>query len=389
MQSRLFASGFRATFLIAGVAAAVLVPLWVLIWGFGWSLSSTWPPTMWHAHEMVFGFIAASIAGFLLTAVPSWTGGRGFAGPPLIFLVSLWLAARVLIATSAQWPAIAIALVDVAFLVTLAVLVTPPLLRSQNRNTPLLLVLTLLAACNATSHWALAHRDADMAYHAILIAIDITLLLVTVIGGRIVPAFTANALKASGAAVALRSWPWVTPAAVVAMLVVGLADLFWLNSPISGVAAGVAAVIQAVRLLQWRSVATLRQPIVWALHLGYAWLPIGLALKSLALLSGLAIAAFWLHALTIGVLATMIVAVMTRASLGHTGRALVVDPTICVAYLLLPAAALVRVFGLSVFGLPYPFVIVISACCWTAAFGIFLVVYAPILWSARADGKPG
>ncbi len=389
MRSRLFASGFRPTFLAAGVAAAVLVPLWVLIWGFGWSLSSSWPPTMWHAHEMVFGFIAAAIGGFLLTAVPSWTGQRGFGGPPLVLVVALWLAARILIATSSHWPATLVAAVDVAFLVSLAVMVAPPLLRSQNRNTPLLLVLLLLAACNAMSHWALAHGDAGRAYHAILIGIDITLLLVTVIGGRIVPAFTANALRSSGSTVALRTWSWTTPAVVIAMLAVGMCDLFWLDSPLSGVVAGIAAILQAVRMLQWRSLATLRQPIVWVLHLGYVWLPVGLVLKSLALLSGLAISAFWLHALTIGAQAMMIMAVMSRASLGHTGRALVVDPTMSLAYLLLLGAGLMRVFGLSVLGLPYPFVIVISACCWTAAFGLFLAIYAPILWLPRADGNPG
>jgi hypothetical protein len=112
MRSRLFASGFRPTFLAAAVAAAVLIPLWVLIWGFGWSLSSSWPPTLWHAHEMVFGFIAAAIGGFLLTAVPSWTGQRGFGGPPLVLVVALWLAARILIATSSHWPGPLVAAVD-------------------------------------------------------------------------------------------------------------------------------------------------------------------------------------------------------------------------------------------------------------------------------------
>lgn len=389
MQSRLFASGFRPTFLAAGVTAVVLVPTWVLIWGFGWSVPSAWPPTLWHAHEMVFGFIAAAVAGFLLTAVPSWTGQRGFAGWPLVLLVSLWLAARILIATSAAWPAALVGTVDVAFLIALAALVAPPLLRSQNRNTPLLLVLIALALCNAASHWALARRDAGAAHHAILMGIDITLLLVTVIGGRILPAFTANAFRSTGVNAQIRAWPWITPAAIASMVAVGIVDLFWLDSAFAGVVAGVAAMTQAVRMLQWRSLATLRQPIVWILHLGYAWLPAGLALKCLALLTGLAISAFWLHALTIGVLATMIMAVMTRASLGHTGRALVADPAMVLGYLLLLAAGLVRVFGLGVLGLPYPFVIVISACCWTAAFGIFLAVYAPILWSARADGKPG
>ena len=389
MQSRLFASGFRPTFLAAGAVATVLMPVWVMIWGFGWSLSSAWPATLWHAHEMLFGFVAAAIAGFLLTAVPSWTGQRGFAGLPLVLLVSLWLAARLLIATSAHWPAVAVASADVSFLLVLAGLIAPRLLRARNRNTPLLLVIAALAACNAASHWALSHRDAGAAYHAILVGIDITLLLVTVIGGRIVPAFTENALRSGGARAGLRAWPWMTPLAVISMVAVVLADLFVPDGLVSGVIASTAAAIQAVRMLQWRSHATLRKPMVWVLHLGYAWLPVGLALKGLALLTGIAISAFWLHALTIGVLATLIMAVMTRASLGHTGRALVADPAIVLSYLLLLAAALVRVFGLSVSKLPYSFVIVISACCWTAAFALFLVVYAPILWSVRADGKPG
>ena len=389
MTSMLFASGFRPTFLAAGVAATILVPLWVLNWAFGWSFPTAWPPTIWHAHEMLFGFIAASIAGFLLTAVPSWTNQRGFAGAPLVFLVCLWLLARVLVTTSTHWSAILVATADVGFLVALGGLVARPLLRSHNRNTPLLLVLALLAACNGVSHWAVVHRNPGMAYHAILVGIDITLLLVTIIGGRIVPAFTANALRSSGMPVTLREWPWLTPAAIMAMIAVGLVDLLWLDSKLSGVIAGIAAIIQALRMLQWRSLATLRQPIVWVLHLSYSWLAVGLALKFLALLSGLAISAFWLHALTIGVLATMIMAVMTRASLGHTGRALVVEPAIALAYLFLLVAGLVRVFGVSVLGIPYPAIIILSACCWTAAFGIFLVIYAPILCSARADGKPG
>lgn len=389
MESRLFASGFRPTFLAAGLAATALIPLWTLIWGFGWSLSSTWPPTMWHAHEMLFGFIAASIAGFLLTAVPNWTGQRGYSGRPLVLLVTAWLGARVLIATSSMWPAILVAAVDVGFLILVAVMVAPALRRSKSPNTPLLAVLLLLAACNATTHWALMLRNSNVAQHAILVGIDITLLLVTLIGGRIVPAFTGNALRYGGAAASLRTWPLMTPAAVLSMIAVVLSDLFWPDSRIAGVVAGIAAAVNAMRMLQWRSLATLRQPIVWVLHLGYVWLPVGLALKSMALLSGAAVSAFWLHALTIGVLATMIMAVMTRASLGHTGRALVVDPAMALGYLLLLAATLVRVFGLTVLGLPYPFVIVISACCWTAAFAIFLAVYAPILCSPRVDGKPG
>jgi len=390
MHSKLLASGFRPTFLAAGVAAVLLVPTWMLIWAFGFALPSRWPPTLWHAHEMVFGFVAAAIGGFLLTTVPSWTGRRGFAGVPLAVLTGLWLLGRVLIATSTVWPPGVVMAIDVGFLVMLGVLVAPPLLRSSNRNTPLLVVLALLAISNSISHWAVMRSDLPLGLHAILIAIDISLILVTIIGGRIVPAFTASALRsASSSPRQLHAWPGVSAAAIAAMVALTLGDLFWPDTRLAGVLAAAAAVIQAIRIVQWRSLATLRNPIVWVLHLGYAWLPVGLALKAAALLWGPATSAFWLHALTVGVLATMVLAVMTRAALGHTGRSLTVEPAIALGYLLLLGAGLLRVFGLTVLGLPYPTIILLSAACWTAAFGIFLYVYAPILWSPRADGKPG
>jgi uncharacterized protein involved in response to NO len=173
------------------------------------------------------------------------------------------------------------------------------------------------------------------------------------------------------------------------MIGVVLSDLFVPDGAIAGAIAALAAVIQAVRLAQWQTLKTLRQPIVWVLHLAYVWLPMGLALKALALLSGAAPAAFWLHALTIGAAATMILAVMSRASLGHTGRPLVLDPVIALAYLLLTAAALVRVFGLAVFRIAYPEIILVAAFLWTAAFVLFAWIYAPMLLAPRADGKPG
>jgi len=387
--SSLLASGFRPTFLAAGIAASLLIPLWALIWTDRVTLPGYWPPTLWHAHEMVFGFVAVAIAGFLLAAVPSWTGDRGFSGAPLAILLTLWLSARVLVATSVAWLATVTLVIDVAFLVLLGILVAPPLLRASNRNKVLLIVLALLAACNATFHWALAHQNPPLAFHAILVAIDIVLLLVTVIGGRIVPAFTGNALRAGGSALHVGTLPGVGPAAIAVMIGIVLVDLFGPDTRAAGVLAAVAAVVHALRMVQWRSMATLRSPIVWILHLAYVWLPIGLVLKALALLSGLALAAFWLHALTIGALATMILGVMSRAALGHTGRPLIVDPAVTLGYLLLFAAALIRVFGLSVLRLPYPEIVVASATCWTLAFGIFLYIYAPVLSSVRVDGKPG
>ncbi len=389
MPCKLFASGFRPTFLAAGLAAALLIPAWVAVAVFGAPLASAWPPTLWHAHEMVFGFVAPAIAGFLLTAVPNWTGGRVFSGAPLAALVTLWLLARLMIASSLHWPPSWVGAADVAFLPLLAVLIAPPLWRASRRNTPLLAVLALLAACNAVFHGSLARHDPVTAQRAVLLAIDVALLLVTVIGGRILPAFTANALRAGGDPPALRTWRGSTPAAIAAMVAVALVDLWRPESGAAAAVAALAAAVQAARLWQWRSERTLGQPILWVLHAAYAWLPIGLALKAAALWWGPAWSAFWLHALTIGVLATMILGVMTRAALGHTGRRLEADARIVAAYGLLLGAAGLRVFGLAVLRLGYPSVIVLSACCWTAAFGLFTVVYAPMLWRSRVDGKAG
>lgn len=367
----------------------LLIPWWAAALAWGVPLATRWPPGLWHAHEMLFGFIAAAVAGFLLTAVPSWTGARGFAGWPLAILAALWALGRVGAATSALWPAWLVAALDLSFLPALAAFVLPPLVRARNRNTPLLVVLTALWLSNVAFYFGLAREDPSLARHALLLGIDIVLLLVTVIGGRIIPAFTAAAFKQRGSANPLHAWRGMTALAVAGMIAVAVVDLWRPEGAAAGSVALVAALIQAVRLAQWRGLRTLQMPLVWVLHLAYLWLPLGLALKALALLTGPAFAAFYLHALTIGAAATMIVGVMTRASLGHTGRPLVVTRPVSCAYGLLSAAALVRVFGPAWLPLPYAVVIVFAAGLWTAAFVLFLWVYGPILLKPRADGKPG
>lgn len=385
----LWGYGFRPFFLGAGVLAALLIPWWAGALAWGLPLGTGWPPALWHGHEMLFGFIVAAVAGFLLTAVPSWTGERGFAGWPLVLLATVWGLARFAVATSALWPLAWVAGIDLLFLPGLAAFVLPPLVRSSNRNTPLLAVLLALWGTDAAFYWYLGHGDAGLARRALFVGIDIVLLLVTVIGGRIIPAFTSAALKQRGVSSQVRAWRGVTPLAIVSMVAVVVLDVWWPESSAAGLVAAVAAIVQLVRLAQWRGTLTLRMPIVWVLHFGYLWLPVGLALKALALLGGVAFASFYLHALTIGAATTMIVAVMTRASLGHTGRPLVVARPTAYAYGLLSAAAFVRVFGPSLLPLSYIWVVVLAAALWTAAFVLFLAVYAPILLSPRADGKPG
>ena len=385
----LFRYGFRPFFLAAGLAALLLVPWWAAALAWGVPLGTSWPAALWHGHEMLFGFIVAAIAGFLLTAVPSWTGARGFAGWPLVLLAGLWLTGRIGVSASAGLPLPVVAALDLSFLPALAGFVLVPLVRARNRNSPLLAVLLTLWLTNVAFYWGLTHGDSIFARHALLVGIDIVLLLVTVIGGRIVPAFTSSALKQQGIGISLRAWRGMTPLAVGVMVVAVICDLFRPESVAAGAVALAAGVIQAVRLAQWRMLRTLRTPIVWVLHVAYLWLPVGLVLKGLALIFALAFAAYYLHALTIGAAALMIMAVMTRASLGHTGRPLVVSRATAYAYGLLAAAAVVRVFGPALLPLAYVKIVVLAAALWAVAFGIYLWGYTPMLIAPRVDGKPG
>jgi uncharacterized protein involved in response to NO len=384
-----FAYGFRPFFLLAIAYALVSIIFWMVMRATGAIPVATLPPQFWHGHEMLFGFIGAAIAGFLLTAVPSWTGARGFAGWPLILLTLLWLAGRLAFCFAEDLPLWAVATAELAFLPALAFMIAVPLLRARNRNTPLLLVLGALWFADASFMWTMARGDVALASSALYAGIDIVLLLITVIGGRIVPAFTANALKKRGVAADVRNRKWVDAVAIAAMVALIALDAFapGQQDAIAAVA-GLAAILHTIRLAGWRGLHTLQEPIVWVLHLAYAWLPAGLALRAIHAAAGADWAALWLHALTIGAASTMIVAVITRASLGHTGRPLVVSKPIAVAYVLIAAAALVRVFGPAIAN-AREWTIGIAAVLWTAAFVIILTIYGPILLRPRVDGRAG
>jgi uncharacterized protein involved in response to NO len=385
-----FAYGFRPFFLAALAYGALAIVVWMVIRARGVMPLPGMPPQLWHAHEMLFGFIGAAIAGFLLTAVPSWTNARGFAGWPLVALFSTWLAGRVAFAFAASLSPHLVAAAELAFLPLLALFLAVPLLRARNRNTPLLLVLAALWLADATFLCATATGDIPLASKSIRIGIDIVLLLITVIGGRIVPAFTANALRRHGVGGAVHDHRVVGGIAIVCMIAVGLADAVGDEYHIAALVAACAAVAHVVRMSGWAGVRLLREPIVWVLHLAYAWLPLGLFLKAVRLGFGADWASGWLHALTIGAAASMVVAVITRASLGHTGRALVVARSIAIAYGALSLAALARTFAVAV---PVPdlseWTIRLAGALWIAAFAIVLFVYSPILLRPRADGRPG
>jgi uncharacterized protein involved in response to NO len=385
----LFSYGFRPFFLLGGTYAFIVIPWWMYRFAHA-SLSFDGMPAMyWHAHEMIYGFVMAAIAGFLLTAVPSWTGERGFAGKPLVAAAVLWLAGRLAMGMAGEIPFWVLAVAELALVPWLITLLAPPILRTRNRNLPLLAVLLVLWIIDAVFLASMVRADVTLAAGSTRLAIDFVLVLITVIAGRIVPAFTANALRRRGGEPNLVTRTPLEFAVIGLMVSIAIADIFVPIGILSGVLAALAALAHIWRLSGWRSFRTGGEPILWIMHVAYAWLPIGLALKAFAILGDASWASKWQHALATGAMATMILAVMTRSALGHTGRPLVVSRAIAVAYLLLTFTALLRTFGVAVFPTHYLVTLTVSALTWMACFGIFIVVYAPILWRPRVDGRPG
>jgi uncharacterized protein involved in response to NO len=381
----IFAYGFRPFFLLAAIHAALVIPFWVALLN-GLDLGQPPLPALaWHAHEMLYGFVAAAIAGFLLTAVPSWTGRRGYAGAPLVLLVLAWLAGRVAMSLPLGLSPIWLAVIDLAFLPLLAMTLIPALIRAGNRrNLALIGLLALLFAANLAFH-----LDGAASSAALMPGFTVMLFMLTLLGGRMVPVFTSSALKQRGFDIRIRRYQPLDSAVLIAVALVALVEVLMPPGLFAAGAAGIAAILLAAQLCRWQGHRTLREPIVWVLHVAYAWLPVCLAIKSAWLLGVALPASSWQHALGVGAMATMIIAVMSRASLGHTGRELVAPMPIVAAYGLLSAAALARVFGPMLMPLSADRWQLLAAGLWTLAFSLFVIVYAPILWRSRADCRPG
>ena len=385
----LFQYGFRPFFLLAGLSAPVLVALWLAVLAGVLPLPGTVAPMSWHAHEMLFGFAGAAIAGFLLTAVPSWTGTSALADRPLAALVALWLAGRI-----ASLPPVAdgwiATMIDLAFFPALGAALAAPLLRAGKwRNTAFLLLLGLMTVGNLLFRLEWLGLTAETQAQGIALVTGVVLMMIAVIGGRIVPAFTRNALRARGDMTEVGSPPAVDKLALALTVAVVAVDVVLPGSALAGALALAAASAHAVRLAHWRGDRTLHDPLLWILHLGYAWIVVALGLKAAWLLGGFAIGATWLHALTAGAFATMILAVMSRAALGHTGRTLVAPRATAVGYVLLTLAALVRIAAPQLPFVNYTDGLAVAGVLWTLAFGLFVLDYAPMLLRPRADGRPG
>ncbi len=378
-----FALGFRPFYLLAALWMVVALPVWLAVWGHGYALGHHLGGMAWHGHEMLFGFTGAVIVGFLFTAVSNWTGlptprGRALAGIALV-----WLLARILLLT--RW-SVAGAVFDVAFYLLAAIGIGIPLLRSGNRRNQFFIAIMLVFAALAGVHhlaaggW-LAMDEGVISQQTLLLI----MLIVTVIGGRVIPMFTQNAVPG----VVVHRRLWTERLSIGGLVALWLLSWFGADSAAANVIAALTALVQLRRWLGWSPWATRHKPILWILHLSYLWLPLGLALRALP-------ASWWplaellsTHALTVGVIAGLCIGMMTRTARGHTGRPLQADTPELWAYALVALAPVCRVLlPLAAPGF-YQLSSSIAGVLLIAGFAVYLLRYLPWLLRTRADGRPG
>lgn len=385
-----FSVGFRPFFLAASLYATCALMEWVLSYGWGIHLARTWDDGMvWHAHEMLFGFLAAVIGGFLLTAVPNWTKARPVQDWPLKILLSLWLAGRIAMHVGGTMPWPLVAAVDMVFLPAIAVSLLPAVVNGRSvRNYVFFAIIGVLTLLNgmihAGMHGTALWLDPNEALRA---SVFLIVLMIAILGGRLIPMFTRNALRLAGSEVEMNVPPMVDSLSVASVgLVAGLSLCGFGEDAPAGLVSMVAGVLLLVRMAGWHGHKTTGMPIVWILHLAYGWIALGLLAYGGAILFKPSLDLVALHMLTIGGIGTMTLAMMSRVSLGHTGRALRAADAIVAAYIILQLAVLVRIAG-GVSMMDYSHSVAASGIMWSVAFGLFAVVYLPILVRPRADAS--
>ena len=379
--SPVFRLAFRPFFLGACLLAALAIPLWLLALA---GMTGDWQPAggwlAWHRHELLFGFGVGIIAGFLLTAVQTWTGRPGLSGAPLAALVALWLAARLGWLLNVPWPLLA--LLELSFPLAVAGVMGWTLWKvRQTRNYPIVLVLVLLAVVDGVSL-----ADAGLQRQAVLAGLWLVAAMMGLIGGRVIAFFTQRGL---GRVEAVKPWPWLDYLLLGGSVLVALcyaSGVALLPSLWLGVLFAVLGLGHLLRLVRWHDRGLWRVPLLWSLHLAYAWLALaclGMALWhfGVSLNPGLAV-----HALTVGGMGGLILAMIARVTLGHTGRPLQPPRGMGLAFVLLNLACVCRVFLVGV----WPVLgLWLAGVCWCVGFGLYLWRYGPMLWRSRVDGHPG
>jgi uncharacterized protein involved in response to NO len=374
----LLRQGFRPFFLGAGIWAFAAMLLWILAVQGSLSIPTAFDPVGWHAHEMLFGFVVAAIAGFLLTAIPNWTGRMPLQGPALALLVGVWLTGRLAVYGSGWIGAGSAAALDLAFLALMLGVVLREILAGRNwRNLPLPIVLGGLLAANALTH-AQATGVAATGALGQRLGTGLVILLIGLIGGRIIPRFTLNWLKKQGCSRLPARFGALDRVALVLLAAALAAWVIAPESHISGAALIVASLATLIRLLRWCGDLTSIEPLVWSLHLGFAWVPVGLLLIGLSTFLPAVPPVAGMHALSAGAIGGMTLAVMTRATLGHAGRPLSADRWTTAIYLLVAAAAALRVAA-PFSAEAYLSLLWLSGLAWSAAFGLFAMHYGRML----------
>ena len=377
----LFNLGFRPFYLLASVFAALSVVLWICQYA-GYLPVSYMRSPAWHGHEMLFGFAMAVIAGFLFTAVQNWSGQPTPKGVPLAIYVALWIAGRILVLTPYE---IASALVNAVFPIAVAVAIGIPLIRGGNKRNyffiALLLLLGLATLALHLSHMGVLPWPERISMQT---GLDLVLFIIAVIAGRVLPMFTNNGIPGAGA----ERHPLVEKMALGGVLVLLAAGLLQMSPLVIAVLSLAVAVAHGARLYLWRPWRTYATPLVWILHASYGWIVIYLLLRMLEGF-GFVSHAIVVHALTLGAIGGMTLGMMVRTARGHTGRPLKADRAEVASFILMQLAALIRVFGGMLFPQFYIATVIISGVCWSAAFALYAIRYAPRLCRPRVDGKPG
>jgi len=381
---------FRPLFLLGALFSAVSI----LLWGFALAGKISLPVygniMFWHSHEMIFGFVVAIVLGFLLTAVQNWTGLRAPHGNTLLVLTVLWSAARLLLLFGENLPWWLVAAVDVSVLPVAAFLFGKMVLKvNQTRNLFFVPILLLLTVCNLLMHYGLHFGHYNIQILGAYNAVFLVTLLMAIIGGRVLPMFTANGTMTQK----VQALPWLDKMALGSLWLIFAVHFLNLHtllpSQVMVVLFAFCAITTAVRVARWKIWITWRVPLLWSLHIAYWFIPIGLALFALRY-AGIEITqSLAMHALTAGAMGNMILSMIARVSLGHSGRPLQPKPIMWGAFLLVVIAAVTRVFLIWFIPELTSQWLMLSTLAWAIAYSIYVVVYFKVLTTPRADGTPG
>ena len=381
----LFALGFRAFFILAGLAALILLVFWNALFNGTLMLGYYFPNSYWHAHEMLLGYAVAVISGFLLTAVKNWTGRPTVAGDQLAGLCLLWLYGRILPFYAGTLPDTLIALADFAFLPALAYQIAKPLIEvRQYRNMFFIGLLLLLAIGNGLIHLEMLGFQKNSAATGIQLVVATIIILILIIAGRVFPFFTERGIPGT---LIIRT-PLLDNLSIASAIIVFSLQLLGISGALLALSALVAAALNAARLFGWYVQRIWYVPLLWVLYIGYGWIILGFVLTVLSAYS-LVMPSLALHAFTLGGIGVLTLGMMARVSLGHTGRSLKASNAIANAFILINAAALFRVLLPIAMPVWYGTLVYLSTLFWLAAFSLFVFVYIPLLTRARIDGQDG